>query len=255
MAGPVGLGQVDAAEPHGLPRPPDHRARAGRRAGRGLAGRRRALRPARAHASASSSRPSTSSPCSPRWRTSSSRCSSRRPGGRAAGASARAAGPGRGRPGGVRAPSARRALGRAAAAGGGGARSRHRPRDRARRRAHREPRLRHRRRHHLPDARDQPPRRHDLHLLHPRREGDGATRTAWSTSPTAASTAPCLDLHSRCEADAPPTSSGSWRSVVPFNRLLGHPRRVRGRGPVRAPPPRARRAGRRSAPPRASTAG
>jgi energy-coupling factor transporter ATP-binding protein EcfA2 len=80
------------------------------------------------------------------------------------------------RPGGAqglrRAP-AERALGRPAAARGHRPRAGHRPQAGAGRRAHRQPRFGHRREHPLADARAQPHREDHLHLLDPRRQGDG----------------------------------------------------------------------------------
>ena len=67
-----------------------------------------------------------------------------------------------------------RALRRPAAAGGGGPRAGHPAGAGARRRAHRQPRLPDRRDHHRPDEGDEPARRHHLHLLDPRPQGDGA---------------------------------------------------------------------------------
>ena len=141
--GPVGLGQDDAAQHHRLPRPRRRRARyvldgdGRRRTATSTTSPTCATR-----RSASSSRASTSSPCSTWPRTSSSRARcGRTPSRRSSCATACSSSPTRVGLGPVPAPQARRAVGRAAAARRHRARAHHRAAAGARRRADREPRL------------------------------------------------------------------------------------------------------------------
>ena len=124
------------------------------------------------------------------------------------------------------------------------------PADRAGRRAHRQPRLRHRRGHHRPHARHQPPRGHHLHLLDPRPEGDGARapRGAPGRRPHGRGTASSSGRDGSTPERTPPTSCASWRTSCPSTACWASAasRWREGRGVLRAA--RARRARRRSAP-------